>query len=211
MRERFGRRDIYLDREDVKSVRNVVRFEVKSDLEIQLFLFPPGATLITYLNNLIFFSTMFGNFGGFSKNDESDDPFKEVHNGTRNSRQVARNGGRRGEEDQLQRAGERDPFANMHKQMDRMMGGGFGGGLFGGFGGMDSLMSDMGMGAGMSSMESFSNGGGGFMQSSSTVVSSKMGPDGKMQTERYASSAVKDGRGSGAYERQQAYKNKVSI
>lgn len=38
------------------------------------------------------------------------------------------------------------------------------------------------------------------------VVSSRMGPDGKMHTERYSSAAVKDGH-RGAFERQQAYSN----
>merc|ERR1719359_2552558 len=87
-----------------------------------------------------------------------------------------------------------DPFA----QMDRMMDGMFGGRGMGGMGGMMSAMQNMprgGPGGGP---------GGGYMSSSTMVMSSQMGADGKMHTERFAESTVSDGR---ARESQQAYAN----
>merc|ERR1719321_40737 len=74
-----------------------------------------------------------------------------------------------------------------------MMDGMFGGRGMGGMGGMMSAMQNMPRG-----------GPGGQMSSSMMVMSSQMGPDGRMHTERFAESTVSDGR---ARESQQAYSN----
>merc|ERR1719235_2663594 len=80
--------------------------------------------------------------------------------------------------------------------MDQMMGG-FGGpmmrGGMGGMGGMGDMMAQM------------QQQGGGQFSSQVMVMSSSMGQDGKMHTERFVESSVNNGRG--ANERQQAYSN----
>ncbi|CAD7970303.1 unnamed protein product [Amoebophrya sp. A120] len=118
--------------------------------------------------------------------------------------------GGRSSQNQQQLARPRDPFAAMEQRMSQMMGGGGmmmpSGGGFGMFGG--DPFGDM-QSSSMSSMISSSRGGGGggsFSSSSTMVYSSKMGPDGKMHTERFSSSAVRDGQRD-AFEQQQAYSN----
>merc|ERR1719375_63561 len=73
-----------------------------------------------------------------------------------------------------------------------MMRGGMGGGM-GGMGGMGDMMAQM------------QQQGGGQFSSQVMVMSSQMGADGKMHTERFVESSVNNGRG--ASERQQAYSN----
>lgn len=137
--------------------------------------------------------SLFGNFGGFD--DDDDDFFGPSSRGNMlglmdrnsNSNQLA----------QQNRSGRRssnDPFS----MMDRMMSG------------MGSMSSLGGLGGSSMQMTSFSSssgpGGPVHQSSSSMVVSSSMGADGQMHTERYQSSAVNDGK-TGAFERQQAYSN----
>lgn len=111
------------------------------------------------------------------------------------------------------------PFGGgMGTNRRRPFGSAFGGG-FGGFGMMDDFDDMMGMsgmmggmrGQGGSSqmmMSSFGGGmgGGGSFTSQTMCVSSTMGPDGKMRTEKFASSSVGDGR-RGISETQQRYSN----
>jgi len=115
------------------------------------------------------------------------------------------------------------PFGGgMGMNRRRPFGGAFGGG-FGGFGMMDDFDDMMGMtgmmggmrgqGGGMGGssqmmMSSFGGGmgGGGSFTSQTMCVSSTMGPDGKMRTEKFASSSVGDGR-RGISETQQRYSN----
>lgn len=112
--------------------------------------------------------------------------------------------------------------------LDEMLGGGplGGGALGGGFGGlfaeMDSMMRHMSrlpmddgaqmmpMGGGCSQVMMMSSSGGGSTYSSqSMVTSSTVGPDGKVHTERYSSSAVGD-HGRQISEVQQAYSNSTT-
>merc|ERR1719473_1525915 len=102
-------------------------------------------------------------------------------------RRGSRESGGRGNE--LARGRPEDPFA----AMDRMMDGMFGGRGPGGASGMMSAMQNMPRG-----------GPGSQMSSSVMVMSSQMGADGRMHTERFAESTVSDGR---ARESQQAYTN----
>ncbi|CAD7938013.1 unnamed protein product [Amoebophrya sp. A25] len=104
-----------------------------------------------------------------------------------------------------QRGSNADPFAAMEQSMSQMMGdfpmmrGGMGDPFSGGrdpFGDMHEMMSSRPSGGR----------GSGFSSSSSMFISSKMGADGQMHTERYSSSAVHDG-SRDAFEQQQAYSN----
>jgi len=132
---------------------------------------------------------MFGNFGGFDDDDDFfSDPFSRRSRGGSNNRQIQQRRGR-----------PQDPFAAMEQRMSQMMGGFGGMGGFGDLGGGGSFQM-------MSSSSSFGGGGPGFSSSSTMVMSSKMGPDGKMHTERYSSSATHD-RSNNAFEQQQAYNN----
>lgn len=97
--------------------------------------------------------------------------------------------------------------------MDQMMGGMMmspfgqpGGGPFGGggmFGMMDQMTADMRSGGGMMGMQ---NGGGGTFSCQTMSMSSSVGPDGQVRSERFTSSTVGD-REHGCHETQQAYAN----
>eukprot|EP00397_Hematodinium_sp_SG-2012_P020652 GEMP01021293.1.p1 GENE.GEMP01021293.1~~GEMP01021293.1.p1 ORF type:complete len:258 (+),score=59.52 GEMP01021293.1:181-954(+) len=131
----------------------------------------------------------------------NDDPFFGGGGGER--RQGSGNG-------QLaNRSSRQDPFAMMEGMM-----GGFGN--FGGMGGMGGMM--MPFGGGRDPFENFDlmdmnrggmGGGGGQFACQSMVMSSRMGPDGKMQVEQFASSSAGDAT-RGIHERQQAYSNSAS-
>jgi len=117
----------------------------------------------------------------------------------------------------------RDPFGEMMSPFGMFGGGrGGGGGLFGGlFGEMDRMMQEMDsmvMGNGGNMRASMSGGGGGMMMMGSStggggtytqqtmVMSSSVGQDGRVRTERFSSSAVGDYNGQ-MREVQQAYSN----
>jgi len=134
-------------------------------------------------------------FSGF------DDPFFGGIGHQQRSSGRDRRGGSRN--DQL--ANRDDMMANPFSMMDQMMGSmmPFGQGL-----GMG-----IGMGGGRDPFEGFDlmnmqggGGRGGTFMSQSMVMSSTMGEDGKMHTERYASSSVGDGARQ-IHQREQAYSN----
>jgi len=114
--------------------------------------------------------------------------------------------------------GGRDPFAEFGS-MDPFRGGGFGGG-FGGMGGMmqrfddmsrdmDQMMKGMTQGGGPGGAVRNMPGGNGQYAVQSFAMSSHMGPDGKMHTERFVSSDIGN-REKGIREAQQAYSNSSS-
>merc|ERR1719199_766949 len=80
----------------------------------------------------------------------------------------------------------------MDKMMGDMMGGMFGGGMFDGMGGQGMQM------------RASSGGNGGSFSSQVMCMSTRMGPDGKMHTEKYHESSAQSGH---LKERQQAYSN----
>lgn len=114
--------------------------------------------------------------------------------------------------------GGRDPFAEFGSfgGGDAFGGGGLGGGFGGGFGSMmqrfDDMSRDMGGGMGQGgggpgggAMRGMSGGNGQYAMQS-FAMSSHMGPDGKMHTERFSSSDVGN-REQKVREAQQAYSN----
>jgi len=110
-----------------------------------------------------------------------------------NGRQRNSNG-----KDQLANRNRRDPF----DMVDAMMGGfggmmPFAGGRGDPFDGFDLMDMNSGKRGG---------GGGGAFSCQTMVMSSRMGPDGKMHTEKFASSSAGDAT-RGFHERQQAYSN----
>lgn len=101
-----------------------------------------------------------------------------------------------------------DDFDDMMGMMG-MMGGmrAMGGGMSSG----QMMMSAGGMGGGQMMMSSFGGGmGGGSFTSQTMCFSSSMGADGKMKTEKFASSSVGDAR-RGIAETQHAYSNSVGV
>jgi len=105
--------------------------------------------------------------------------------------------------------GGADPFGGFMGDM-MMPFGGMGGGHGGGgiFGQIDQMMSQM-MGGGMGGGQMMGMGGDGGFSCQTMMMSSSMGEDGKMHTERFASSAIGD-RARQISEVQQAYSNSNS-
>jgi len=101
--------------------------------------------------------------------------------------------------------GGRDPFAEF--------GGGamdlFGGSPFGNFGSIMKQFDDLGRSGGNNGGMNMMNIGNGQYSSQSFAMCSRMGPDGKMHSERFASSEVGN-RGQKIREAQQAYSNSTT-